>query len=126
MSEETKPRKEGQSDEERAEEIAQFLRQEYGGKRLPHAINELRVGSHPSGDGVPYVTLDTGTWNGQITVVGVRWHDGQYELRDYENRLRRYKTFEQLKEGLAGLLAAVTADELDRAFAEGVTRQRPI
>jgi hypothetical protein len=88
MSEETKRQDEARSDKERMEEITQFLRQEYGGKRLPHAGNELRVGSHAPGDGVPLVTLDTGIWNGQITVVGVRFHNGQYELRDYENRLR--------------------------------------
>lgn len=124
MFDETKRQDEAKSEKEQTEEIAKFLRLEYGGKKLSHAANELRVSSHSVGDGVPFVTLDTGTWNGQITVVGMRFHNGEYELRDYEDRLRRYKTVEQLKQGLAGLVAAVTSEQLDRAFAEGARRQR--
>jgi hypothetical protein len=103
------------------EEIAQFLRLEYGEKNLPHAANQLRVSNHG-----PYATLDTGTWNGQITVVGVRFHDGEYELRDYENHSRRYTTFDQMKEGLAAFLESVKEDELDRAVKEATTHGRGI
>ncbi len=103
------------------EEIAQFLRLEYGDKKLPHASNQLRV-SHKG----PFATLDTGTWNGQITVVGVRFHDGEYELRDYENHSRQYKTFDQMKEGLAALLESVKEEQLDRAVKEATPHGRGI
>ena|SRR5438270_19767 len=101
------------------EEIAQYLKAEYGDKKLPHAANQLRIGQHS-----PYATLDTGTWDGQITLVGVRFHDGEYELRDYENNFRRYKTFDQMKDGLAAFLESVREEHLERAVREAISRPR--
>lgn len=101
------------------EEIVQFLKLEYDNKKLPHAANQLRV-SHYG----PFATLDTGTWDGQITVVGVRFHNGEYEIRDYENRSRHYKTFDQLKGGLAAFLESVKEEQLDRVVKEAATNGR--
>lgn len=99
------------------EEIVQFLNVEYGNKKLPHGANQLRVGRHRS-----YATLDTGTWDGQITVVGVRFESGEYEVRGYENSLRRFKTFAQMKEGLAAFLESVRDEHLEGAVKESIKR----
>jgi hypothetical protein len=101
------------------EEIAQFLRQQYGDKKLPNASNQLRVGQAKS-----YVTLDTGTWNGQLTVVGLRFHDGKYELRDYEDRVSTYETLDQMKQGVAVLLNSLKDGQLDRLVDEARRRAR--
>jgi hypothetical protein len=100
------------------EEIVQFLKLEYSNRKLPNAANQLRV-SQQGG----YATLDTGAWEGQITVVGVRFQNGEYELRDYQNRTRRYKTFDELKEGLATFLQSVQEGELDRAVRDASRRR---
>ena len=101
------------------DKVLQFLKTNYGDKKLPHADNQLRIGQHGS-----YATLDTGTWNGQITVVGVRFDRSEYELRDFEDRTSRYKTFDELKAALASHLDAITGDRLEQAFNQSASRSR--
>ena len=100
------------------EAIIRFLKQEYGGKKLPHLANQVVVGDYG-----PYATLDTGTWDGQITVVGVRFDDGEYEVRDYENRISHYKTLEEMKQGLAQFLESVMQGELERVVTNRTRRR---
>jgi predicted aldo/keto reductase-like oxidoreductase len=99
------------------EEIVQYLKAEYSDKKLPHAANQLRISHHGA-----YATLDTGTSDGQITVVGVRFHDSEYEVRDYRNKLQRYKTFEQMKAGLATFLGSVSVEQLEQGVKESITQ----
>jgi hypothetical protein len=109
---------EGQAMSEQ-EAIAEFLKQEYAGKKLPHGTNQLRVGRHGG-----FVTLDTGTWDGQITVVGVGFDNGEYEIRGFDNDNRRFKTFDEMKAGLATFLESVTEAQLEQTVKRSLGRSR--
>jgi hypothetical protein len=99
-------------------EIDQFLRQEYDGKKVPTLLGKLEFRSS-GGSGIVTGT----TMSGTVSIVEVRYRAGLYEIRDYTDRVRSCNTIDETKSATIQIVNSVNQAELDRCAAQRPRRR---
>ena len=90
------------------QEQLESLFKRYDGKKLPRLLAPL---AFRRAEGL--AVLLAGSLNGQVRVVGGRFHAGQYELLDFDNQSTSYQTIQELEGALSRSLESLAQDRLD-------------